>query len=47
MSAIATIFILVVSCLVLVIASNFSGYAKWKLAKHLDEQQKEQTRESD
>lgn len=44
MSAIATILILVVSCLVLVIASNFSGYAKWKLAKHLEQQQKDQSK---
>lgn len=44
MSAIATILILVVSCLVLVVVSNFSGYAKWKLAKHLEQQQKEQNK---
>lgn len=44
MSALVTILILVVSCLVIVIASNFSGYAKWKLAKHLDEQHKEQNK---
>lgn len=44
MSAIAVVLILVVSCLVIVIASNFSGYAKWKLAKHLEQQQKEQNK---